>query len=209
MPSLTTRKIPVAGHDISLSLPTDPELLLADAADTGNNADPYWGILWDAAMDTAGCVLQSKWKAGERALEIGCGAGLVGIAGLLAGLNVTFSDHVPEAIELAGHNAAENGFPNAATKVINWRTDAPDPVDVLLASDILYEIDEHESILKFAEATLHSGGQFWIGDPGRQQSARFLKLATELGWDIELRNRDLHIVRASTIGVFQLITLSQ
>ena len=83
--------------------------------------DPYWGLLWDAAPKTAEQILQNAWPQGLTAVELGCGVGLAGIAGLIAGLDVTMTDLVPTAVEMAVNNAAMNGFPSAKGKAIDWR----------------------------------------------------------------------------------------
>ncbi len=209
MRSLTRRTLFIAGREISLQIPADPEQLLNDAAEAGDDSDPYWGVLWDASLHMAKCVLESEWPPERSTLEIGCGAGLVGIAGLHAGLDVTFTDLVPEAVELAVSNAKANGFPNASGRPLSWRTDSPEHVDLILASDILYEAGEHEAILKFAARTLGPGGQFWIGDPGRQQAKSFLSMAGTLGWKLELKNGDLENRLVPAISDFQLIVLSR
>lgn len=206
--SLSRRQIQIAGHEITLQLPADPEQLLADAVECDDDTDPYWGILWDAAVGMATCVLRTSWLADQTALEIGCGAGLVGIAGLLAGLDVTFSDVVPHAVELAASNAAINGFPQASHHTIDWQAAPNTTYDVLLASDVLYDENQHVGILKFAKAVLKPGGRFWIGDPGRGQAESFLQIARSAGWTLRLYDSQLQSVDSTTLAKFQLLELS-
>src|SRR3954468_15735379 len=103
--------IAIGPHQFHLFTPTDPDALLEklespDAATNPHFADPYWAKLWPAAPLLAAAIIRNPPPSGKRALELGCGSGLVGIAALASGLAVTFSDYVPLAIELALENAA-------------------------------------------------------------------------------------------------------
>ena len=205
MEPMKQQQLTIGNHQITLQLPADPEQLLNTAAESGDDVDPYWGILWDAAVETAGCVLKFHWPDRQRALEIGCGCGLVGVAGLIAGLDVTFSDLVPAAVELSLRNAAINGYADATGRTLDWRDDVDESFELLLASDVLYETSQHESLLDFAVKILKPGGCLWIGDPGRQQAERFLELAKQHGWRVELWDRNLKPVKHTVLANFQLL----
>ena len=71
---------------------------------------PYWASLWPVARLLARAVLAEIDVEPRRALEIGCGLGLPGIAALAAGLHVTFSDYDAAALRYAAGNARLNGF---------------------------------------------------------------------------------------------------
>src|SRR5437016_2208097 len=115
MSCVTTTKIPggwserevtVGPHVFHLHTPTDPNELLNHlespaAGAQPHLADPYWAKLWPAAPLLAEAIVRAGWPRGTRVLELGCGSGLVGIAALACGLDVTFSDFVPLAVELA------------------------------------------------------------------------------------------------------------
>src|SRR6476659_8035135 len=109
------RELRVGPRLFRLLTPTDPDRLLdhlesPEAATKPHLADPYWAKLWAAAP-----------PPGARVLELGCGSGLVGIAALACGLDVTFSDYIPFAVELALENATRNGFHNATGIVLDWK----------------------------------------------------------------------------------------
>lgn len=207
---LKAESFDVYGHSIELLIPTDPDRLLDEAARL-DGKDPYWGVVWKAAIDSANCVLRTEWPTNQRTLELGCGAGLLGVAGLLAGLDITFSDHVPEAVELAQENADRNGFPNAGGTIIDWQAPTPVPeseqYELLIASDVLYECSLHEPLLKAAEMMLKPEGSFRIGDPGRHNSRDFLNLASDQGWRVELFDRNLWQVGVPTHAKFHWIVL--
>ncbi|MFY9253756.1 MAG: methyltransferase domain-containing protein [Fuerstiella sp.] len=204
---LTPQTLEIAGHRLQLDLPSDPDQVLTDSACATNADDPYWSILWPTAKRTAECVLRHNWPPGKSALELGCGCGLVGIAGLLAGLQVTFSDIVPDAVNLALHNSQKNGFPDANGQTLDWSKPTDDRFDVLLASDLLYESGQHLPLLKFIKRTLSPEGKCYIGDPGRQNAGQFYNSALEQGWQIELLDSNLNAVSALTPGVFCLLVL--
>ncbi len=207
---LTCRTIDLGPHTIRLNVPADPDQILRDAINAaqvgGQAADPYWGLLWAAATPMARLVLQHNWSDGACAIELGCGVGLVGIAGLIAGLDVTFTDLVPDAVSLAIQNAADNGFAEARGQVLDWRLPQHEPVDVLLASDVLYDVSCHRPLLAAARQLLHSDGTLWIGDPGREGAKQFLHTAGG-EWSVRLFGEDGHAIVQPQRGRFQLIEM--
>lgn len=54
-------------------------------------------------------VVKEHAGNGVRVLEVGCGTGLVGLTAAKAGAEVTLTDANPFAVDLARHNAKENG----------------------------------------------------------------------------------------------------
>ncbi|MEZ6060466.1 MAG: methyltransferase [Planctomycetaceae bacterium] len=197
---------------VRLRVPAEPDRILNDAVaaeqNGGPSTDPYWGLLWNAATPTARLVLGHMWKPGTAVVELGCGTGLVGIAGLMAGLDVTFTDLVPEAVALAVENAVLNGFAGACGKVLDWRTPEHPRVEVLLASDVLYDEDSHDALLSAAETLLSEQGTLWIGDPGREPARRFLQRAAE-AWSIRLCADDGTEIIQPQRGRFQLLELKR
>jgi len=182
----------IAGRSVELVLPADPEqglhdAVVAEAAGT-SGCDPYWGLLWSAASQTAELILNHEWPARLRALELGCGVGLTGIAALLAGHEVTFSDHAPGAVQMAQANAERNGFANVPGLVFEWQEPAAKQFEFLFASDVLYESAGHVPLLLTLRAMLSPGGTVWIGDPGRTIAAHFIEHARAEGWQVDLRD---------------------
>lgn len=206
-----SRTILIAGRPIVLSLPADPEQLLhqalQDEADGQSASDPNWGLLWAAAPKTAELILRTQWERSHRAIDMGCGVGLTGIAALLAGHSVVFSDHAAAAVETSLSNACANGFSGKEGLVFEW-SDPPDrQFDVAFASDVLYDVSQHRSLLRALEALLHPGGIAWIGDEGRSTMPQFLQLADESGWRLKFRRVDGELVSRPELQTYNLIEL--
>ena len=171
--------------------------------------DPYWGLLWDAAPKTAEQILQNAWPQGLTAVELGCGVGLAGIAGLIAGLDVTMTDLVPTAVEMAVNNAAMNGFPSAKGKAIDWRNPPEHRFDFIVASDVLYDTNNHQPLLNTLNQMLNKDGVVWIGYAGRANAPKFIELARKADWDINIQDEHGRPLSKPTHVQFQLIVMRQ
>ncbi|MBQ0728593.1 MAG: methyltransferase [Thalassolituus oleivorans] len=97
---------------------------------------PYWAFAWAGGRALAQFIVANpNLVAGKRVLDFGCGSGIVGIAAALAGAKTVFvADLDPQALLAAQVNAAVNGVD---IQIVDG--DWPQ-VDLLLASDVLYDI---------------------------------------------------------------------
>ncbi len=138
---------------------------------------PYWADLWPSAQMLAQAILLNRWPMGLRALEIGCGVGLPGVAALAQGFWVCFSDYDSAALRFAAENAIANGFhpcEQFETLPLDWRVPpAGLEVDLLLASDVIYETRNIEPLLGLIQSVLKPQGQCWLIDPNRPYQAQF------------------------------------
>lgn len=182
----------ICGREIAITIPSDPEAVLSEAVeletDSAGDSDPYWCLVWAAAPRTARLILEAKWASDRKltAIELGCGAGLAGIAAQHAGLDVTFSDYSSPAVDQAISNASANGFANSKGLVLDWNHPTATQYDYLLGSDILYDKANHAPVLKVLRTMMVPGGEAWIGDMGRYALDGFVTLATKDGWKIDL-----------------------
>ena len=198
------------GRTWRLLLPADADQFLTYLEPTlvdGPEADVFWAKLWPPT--TALCELLSKadWPAQSRVLELGCGIGLVGMAAAARGCEVTFSDYVPMAVEVAVANARENGYHAVRGLVLDWNAPTDEQFDVLLGSDILYDRKNHRPLVGVLRTMLAPGGTAWIGDAGRYHVAEFIEWAWEAGFDVELRDAQGTRILNTTSGQFQLLCL--
>jgi len=203
--------VEIAGRFFEVELP-DAERMLQDAvAGEANGAagwDPYWGLLWAAAPRTAELLIRAapQW---ESSLELGCGVGLAGIAGLSTGRPVTFSDQSAAAVEMAVRNAARNGYESAPGLVFAWDEPVEQHFDFLFGSDILYDKGGHGPLLQTLSAMLMRGGRVWIGDAGRSNAPLFVERAQREGWKVRQFDSQLQPLRQPELLQFRLLILER
>ena len=186
MDDVVEEVIAIDGRDLRLLRPRDAEALLDEHAFEQEEYLPYWAELWPSALALARAVA-TRALHGARTLELGCGLGLPSIAAALAGGRVLASDWSTEAIAMAAANAERNGA-RLETLVCSWTTPAPllarAPYDLILASDVLYESRNVDTLLDLLPKL---GNDVWLADPGRKPAARFLAEATKT-WEITSRS---------------------
>ena len=209
------REVTVGPHVFRLFTPTDPDELLnhlesPEATTQPHLADPYWAKLWPAAPLLAATLVRNPPPRGTRVLELGCGNGLVGIAALACGLDVTFSDYVPLAVDLALENAARNGFSNAKGMVLDWRaTDEKrcERFPFILAADVTYDRSNIDPLLDAVEQLLALAGQAWFGDAGRSPAEDFVCKARNRKWSVLLYDEHDQPAAMPTLGRYQRFVL--
>jgi predicted nicotinamide N-methyase len=169
---------PENGHDLL----NHPTIRAAFAAD---EYLPYWVDLWPAARMLAKVILREPWpQNGERwrALEVGCGLGLPGVAALTRGLHVTFSDYDATALTFAADNARLNGCTDFDLLQMDWRCVPADlRVPVVLASDLIYELRNVEPLVDLIQQVLLPGGVCLLTDQDRVPSHIVRQRLTEQG----------------------------
>jgi predicted nicotinamide N-methyase len=224
----TERDVAIGPHRFRLLTPADPDEFLnhlVEPIDTTQPhlADPYWAKVWPAAGYLAEAVLRispnSKVQVrrsdvgrgtldfGPTCLELGCGSGLVGLAALAAGYEVTFSDYVPQAVELALENATRNGLGRARGFVFDWRNPPDAQFPFIVAADVTYDRTNLGPLLDTVERMLAPGGEAWFGDAGRGPAAEFLKLAADRGFAVSLWDEHDRLAIVPSLGHCQRIVL--
>jgi len=226
----TEREIAVGPRSFRLLTPADPDELLnhlVEPRDTSRPylADPYWAKLWPAAATLAEAVWRHRGQRGQKTedkgqeslvprpqplapcLELGCGSGLVGLAALAAGWDVTFSDYIPQAVELALENAARNGLSGARGLVLDWRSPPKEQFPFIVAADVTYDRTNLRPLLETLERMLEPGGVAWLGDAGRGPAADFLGLALGRGWSVSLFDEQDRPAIVPALGRYQRLAL--
>jgi SAM-dependent methyltransferase len=150
---------------------------------------------------------KSKIQNPKSCLELGCGSGLVGLAALAAGYEVTFSDYVPQAVELALENAARNGLSGARGLVLDWRRPLSLQFPFIVAADVTYDRTNLAPLLDTLDRMLAPGGEAWLGDAGRGPAAEFLTLAADRGFAVSLLDEDDRPAIVPALGRCQRIVL--
>ena len=194
---MRSERILVAGRELVIKRPDDPEGLIDEARFDEDEFLPYWAELWPSGIALAELVAELDLQD-RRVLEVGCGLALPSFAAALAGGDVLATDWAREAVDLVALNARENGL--ALTSVVlDWgsaRVGEIGQFDLVLAADVLYEERNAAPLLRVLEVTVAQGGEALIADPGRRHAAAFFELAQAAGWLIER-------VGSGTIGLLR------
>jgi predicted nicotinamide N-methyase len=199
----------IAGRAFPLIVPAVPDAFLDDADTVQRHQQqgymPYWAYLWPAALPMAAAVLSAGWPPETSVLELGSGLGLVGLAALSAGWQVTFSDYDPVAVELALFNARRLNLRRATGLLLDWRRVPERQFPVILGCELLYEDGHHELLLDVLDRLLAPGGEAWFGDGGRARAARFGHLLERGGYAYTLWDEDQRPLQQFRVGQFQLL----
>ncbi len=203
------REWTIEGHVFRPILPASPDALLDDedvhAAFERDAYMPYWAYMWPAALKMAATVLRTSWVADTEVMELGAGIGLVGLAGLIRGLRVTFSDYEPKAVDLALFNARRAGFTQASGLVLDWRHPPARQFPLLWGCELLYEDRNHEPLANLILKMLAPGGTAWFADGGRARAERFCSLLPRFGLMSRLFDEQMQPLPSPRIGQYQLI----
>ena len=183
----TFKKYTVAGQDVTLTIPQDPDQLLDDenviAKSTTSGVMPYWASMWPAAEPATRFIMRQNWPKREAIHELGCGLALTGITLMKAGYNIHFSDHSDDAMELLRQNLLRNALPETKTDTLDWRSPPDDlKYNIVYAVDVLYETQNHAPLLSTMKKLLHPNGVAYVFDPGRRLALDFCALALDTGW---------------------------
>ncbi len=170
---VTITELSPGGRSLRLVRPLDPDRLLNDpqVLDQNRRDDymPYWAYLWPGAYLLADAVARRSWPPGTQALEIGCGLGLAGLAGLAAGLDVTFTDYDAAPLRFIARSASENGFDpdRYTTRLLDWRALPDEPFPMILGADVLYESRLVPLVANLIARLLAPGGLALVAGPYR------------------------------------------
>ena len=187
-------------HRLEIFAPADPDSLLDDptveARYKKDNYLPYWPVIWPSSLMLAEHILNAQDSPPSlphhpgtepgRAIELGCGLGIAGIAATMRGWHVTFTDYDPEAVDFAAFNANCNNIPAhlVHARHMDWREPINETFDWIIASDVLYERRLHPILLDAIDHLLAPQGVVWISDPQRNSAADFPPVAVERGFRI-------------------------
>jgi len=192
---LGTAEVTLGGERITLEKPRNPDDLISEADFARDERLPYWADLWPAAVVLADHLLTERRLMGEvshhpRALELGCGIGLVTIAAMRAGYDVVATDYYEDALLFAARNAWRANGREPAVRMVDWRA-VPDDLgtyDLILAADVLYERPHATLISALLARALSPDGRALISDQGRVALHEFLDALGPLG----LTHRTVH-----------------
>ena len=175
MADLVEQTVSVAGRELRILRPRDPEALIDEDAFDDDEFLPYWAELWPSAHALTEAICARDLR-GVRVLELGCGLGLPSLAAAAGGAQVTATDWAEDAIRLLQANARRNGL-RLQAEVWRW-SDPPErlgaPWPLVVGSDLLYEERNAPSLGGALDSLVAPGGEALIADPGRASAEAFL-----------------------------------
>jgi len=162
----------------------DSEALLRDSEAP---EPPYWAHLWTGSRALARLVATEIECTGKRAIDIGCGLGLVGIVAALRGATVTLIERVWEGARFAAANTALNG---CRAHVVQGDLCAPGlrgPFDHCFAADVTYDPLLQEALAEFVAVHLAPGGRVWCTESVRTVDQGFRRACEARGLAVSER----------------------
>ena len=155
----------------------------AEALGIGSASWPLFGVVWDSgralALEMLGYPID-----GRRVLEVGCGLGLASIILSLRRVQVTATDHHPEAGEFLRRNVELNGGPAIPFVRAGWDDERCElaAFDLIIGGDVLYERGHVDSLSAFIDRHAEPTCDVLIADPGRPHAGRFSRRMSGLGY---------------------------
>jgi predicted nicotinamide N-methyase len=180
---MRTERILLAGNELVIVRPDDPESLIDETRFDEDEFLPYWAELWPSGIALAQHVSELKLD-GVCVVELGCGLALPSFAAALAGAEVLATDWAQDAVDLVAVNAAANELEVAAA-VLDWNSPqvrTAGQFDLVLAADVLYEERNALPLLQALDAMVSPDGDALVADPGRRHAGAFFGAARTAGW---------------------------
>jgi predicted nicotinamide N-methyase len=158
----------------------------------------FWNETWPSALALSKYLAKEfsfKRLDGCQALVIGCGVGLEGIVLAKLGANVSFLDHIPEALQLVSQNCVLNGIDSFQTICCCWKDSENiskiGKYDIVVGSDVLYfffyylYLEEQIWLESLLKATLKTNGLALFSDPIRFDEMSFFHGLAEGGFQVK------------------------
>ena len=160
----------------------DPEGIAAELG-ISSATWPIFGVVWPSSLVLAHHI--RNYDIGtKRVLEIGCGMALSSLLLNKQHVDITATDHHPEAETFLNRNSELNGDELIPFERTGWvdGNDSLGRFDLIIGSDLLYE-DEHIGLLSnFIREHSNPDCEVIIVDPGRGRKNKLAKKLLELGY---------------------------
>jgi len=149
---------------------------------------PYFATIWPSARALGAFMSERKTQFTKKhGIEVGCGLGLPSILASKIGASMVATDFHPDVSYWLKKNTELN---QVKIEYIEWNwSDSgthtgvkPGTYDFVLASDVLYEKQHPESLVRSLAGLLAPGGKIYLSDPGRAYLDRALQEFEALGF---------------------------
>jgi predicted nicotinamide N-methyase len=161
---------------ISLWIPDQKALQIAQESKEEKTSFPFWAKLWPSAMILTEFMQDHPhWVSQKKVLELAAGLGLPSLYAAHFASSVLCSDYDKNAVAFINENIALNAIHNMEATVINW-CHLPDELewDVLLMSDVNYDPDSFEMLLQLLLRCLANGKTILLSTPQRLAGKAFI-----------------------------------
>ena len=150
-----------------------------------------FGVIWESSMVLAHEMAHYDIN-GKRILEVGCGMALSSLLLNARQADITATDYHPEAGSFLTENVRLNKGANIPFLRTSWEnlTDGLGLFDVIIGSDLLYEIEHIELLSQFINRHAKQKCEVIIVDPGRGKHAPFSKKMVQLGYSHNQRKAE-------------------
>ena len=165
-PGLTERirRVLKSGKITATRLPLTPEIrlyllnedypqhnLTREETEALMDEPPFWSFCWSSGQVLARWIMERKELVnGRTVLDFGTGSGIVAVAAARAGARkVLACDIDPVSLEAVKANAELNQVEIAVSK--DFQSAAGEGLDVILAADVLYDVDIFPFVKRFPE----------------------------------------------------------
>ena len=149
---------------------------------------PLFGMVWPSARMLAN-AMQTQDLAGKRILEIGCGLALASLVIHRRQGDITATDCHPLTETFLLENVRINALPHLKYQTGHWGR--PNPAlgqfDLIIASDVLYERDQPETLSQFIHCHSSSQVNIIVLDPDRGNRNDFCRRMGALGFALNLQ----------------------
>lgn len=159
----------------------------AEAAGISPAVWPLFGQVWPSARILAD-AMQTQDIAGKRVLEIGCGLALASLVIHRRQGDITASDCHPLTEAFLMENLRLNDLPHLQYQTGNWDRENPalGKFDLIIASDVLYERGQPETLSSFIDLHANQQVEVIIVDPDRGNRNPFCRRMASLGYSLNM-----------------------
>ena len=188
--------VPVGDETFSIVRPGNSDDLIREEDFVMDERLPYWADIWPSSTILARHFIElsrsTRPRNPGRGLELGCGVGLVTLAAMIAGYEMIASDYYTDALAFTRANAFRNTGRSPQAPMIDWRHFPEDVkgLDLILASDVLYEKEYARLLPGIFKKALAPGGMAIVADPGRVGVPEFIDECKSVG--LVIRSKTTH-----------------